>query len=104
MPMPLCRPIAEIIDLSDNLLGAIEKQRVYVMKKMLVQQPCPNCGHKQNYVEAKGQTLETFDFAKHKGDDCTCVNCRRTIRYSVPLVSLAGPGWDWSLLPIPVTH
>lgn len=102
MPAPLCRPNADILTIADHLLGSLERQRVYVLKRLLVQQACPNCGHEQNYLEATGLTLETIDLSKQRGDDCTCVNCHRTIRYIVPLVSLAGPGWKWSLIPIRV--
>ena len=95
---------AQVLAASRGNLTTIERQRRFLLETLGAAMPCPNCGAEQSLIEATGATIDTFDATQRHTDRHACKSCRRELIYSVPLIRpVAGPGWHWQLVPIPVS-
>jgi len=82
-----------------GLLGHMDKQRLFVLRIMTTQMPCPNCGTLQSPLEARGIMLDDYDVREHHEPTVHCIGCLRELRYTVPFIQLGNP-WHWSLVPV----
>lgn len=79
-----------------SLLGAIEKQRRYVLRIEAEPKPCPNCAHPMARWDALGLSVDEYDLSDSHPDLGRCPSCQREVRFTLPFVG----GWHWSLVPI----
>lgn len=86
-----------------RLLSGIDRQRQLILQMHSVPMPCPSCGTKQNVFEALRIDIDDYDTSKSGEKIVECIGCDRQLRYVVPFVSMGGPGWHWSLVPIAPT-
>lgn len=88
-----------------RLLGGIERQRQFILKKLVCQMPCPNCGTRQSWFEAAGLAIDALDLEREPPTPIKthCTLCKRELKKLLPAF-IAGPepGWYWFLVPIRV--
>lgn len=98
----MTRTNSEILQTPPQFLRSLEKQDLYVLQHLSTKMPCPNCGHKQSYIEALGETIDSYNTRALHSDDCPCLNCGRRLRYTVPFIAVSNCGWIWVLIPVEV--
>lgn len=86
----------ELLALTDPaLMGAIDKQRRYLLLMYSNKKPCPNCAHASTFFEAAGIDIDALDLTQKNDPPFACPNCKRALVYTVPLLG----GWTWRLVP-----
>jgi hypothetical protein len=91
---------SELLTSTRQYLDPIEKQRRYVLRRLVQKNVCPNCGHKLNFFEGAGITIDDWR-DKAGGTPCRCTAYGRGLVYVVPYLVLGGNGgWHWDLVPI----
>lgn len=83
-----------------SLLSGLDKQRQLILREYSVSCPCPNCGIEQNVFEAMRIDIDDYDMSAAGEKRVTCIGCDRELILVVPFVKLAGPHWEWHLVPI----
>jgi hypothetical protein len=83
-----------------NLLSGIDQQRQLILREYSVQQPCPNCTTRQNVFEGLGIDIDDYDTNAGGEKAATCTGCGRQLVLVVPFMKMAGPHWEWQLVPI----
>jgi hypothetical protein len=86
-----------------SLLSGLEKQRQLLVREFNIQQPCPNCATPQNVFELTRTNIDDYDFGKGGTDKGECIGCGRELELVVPFMKMAGPHWDWHLVPVAPT-
>jgi hypothetical protein len=91
---------SELLTTKRQDLDRIGKQRRYVLRCLVQNNACPNCGHMLNFFEGAGIAIDAWR-DKAGGTPCRCTACNRALRYVVPFLVLGGHGgWHWHLVPI----
>lgn len=93
---------SELLTTPKELLSPTEQQRKFLIQEMSYQQPCPNCGTKQNVFEATGTSVKDYT-GNIIGKPATCIACKRELKHAVPLVMTGPVCWFWMLVPIKPT-
>lgn len=78
-----------------ELLTSIEKQERFILRENVQRRPCPNCAAPVNVFDATGVEIDDYDFSEGKPEVFHCPNCKRELRYILPLQG----GWHWWLKP-----
>ncbi len=91
---------SELLTTKRQDLDHIEKQRRYILRCLVQNNACPNCGHMLNFFEGANIAIDDWK-DKAGGMPCRCAVCHRELRYVVPFLVLGGNGgWHWHLVPI----
>lgn len=81
-------------------LPPVEKQRRYILLCLVQKNECPNCGSLLNFFEGAGIDIDDWH-TRIEVTACSCTECKRELKYVVPLLALGGNGgWRWQLIPI----
>lgn len=85
-----------------KLLGSIERQRRFILQKLVFPMPCPNCSNRVTWFAAAGLAVDELDLERSGTSEhaCKCPTCKRGLKYTVPFVAVGAPGWEWRLVPI----
>lgn len=86
----------EILRTPDALLGALDRQRKFLLKVALERCRCPVCGHASNLLEAARIELNAYTF-ENKSMRYLCPNpiCGIELEQVVPLMVLGPRSWTW---------
>jgi hypothetical protein len=78
-------------------LGALDRQRQFLLHVALVARPCPDCGRPLNLFQAAGLEIDPYD---QDGPDppLCCPECQAEPEQVVPLFP-RGPLWFWGVKP-----
>jgi hypothetical protein len=91
---------SELLTTTRQNLDPIEKQRRYVLRCLVQNNPCPNCGHMLNFFDGARIDIDEWQ-DKVTSTLCRCPACERALGYVVPRLVLGGNGgWHWDLVPI----
>jgi len=91
---------SELLTTKRQDLPPIEKQRRYVLRSLVQENLCPNCGHLLNFFEGAGMNIDDWE-DKPGATPCRCTACKRELIYVVPFVAATGyGGWHWDLVPV----
>jgi len=88
---------SELLTTKRQDLDPIEKQRRYVLRCLVQNNPCPHCGHKLNFFEGAGIAIDDWRDNTAR-TACRCSACGSALQYGVPRLVLGGNGgWHWDL-------
>jgi hypothetical protein len=91
---------SELLATEDQKLRLIERQLRYVLRCLVQKNACPNCGYLLNFFEGAGIEIDDWSDTPD-AISCSCAECRRALKYAVPLIPGGGNGgWHWRLVPI----
>lgn len=91
---------SELLTTKRQNLDPIEKQRRYILRCLVQNNACPNCGHMLNFFEGAGIAIDEWQ-DRASATPCRCTACNRELRHVVPFLVLGGNGgWYWHLVPI----
>ena len=86
----------EILQASPELLGEVDKQRLFVLRVESALVPCPACKRPVNAFEAAGIDLDDYDFGQTKYA-YRCPGCAARLEQVVPFLPTGGGLWHWHL-------
>lgn len=83
-----------------HLFTSIDKQRRFILRQIVQDRPCPNCGTMQNLFIAAGVDVDDLDLMSGTGFEqrpMKCVCCRRALKWTLPWPTGV---WYWRLEPV----
>jgi len=86
----------EILKTPKELLGQVDRQRLFLLRVESTPVPCPACKRPANAFEAAGINLEDYDFGSTKYD-YHCPGCGAELEQVVPFLASGGALWHWHL-------
>ena len=91
---------SELLTVQRRNLTPTEKQQQFVLRSLIQQNACPNCGHRLNFFE--GAAIDLDDWEDKSGlTACKCTACKRALEYVVPVIAGTGNGgWHWRLVQL----
>lgn len=81
-----------------HLLGAIDRQRRFLLKRALVPRECihPDCDRQLSQLDACEQGIEGYVVGNAVNENTfRCPGCGTPLAIIVPFVAGPGPGWHW---------
>lgn len=91
---------SELLKADKSRLDPLDRQRQFILQRLVCKNPCPNCGHRLDYFEAAGIPIDAWDDTSREGAFC-CSVCRRALEYVLPFIAFgSNGGWHWSLVPV----
>ena len=86
----------EILKRPKQLLGEIDKQRLFLLRVESTPVPCPACKRPVNAFEAAGIDLDEYDFG-NTPYEYRCPGCGAELERVVPFFAGGGTLWHWHL-------
>ncbi|MCI0355496.1 MAG: hypothetical protein L0099_10730 [Acidobacteria bacterium] len=85
----------ELLKSPEQLLGELDRQRLFLLRVEGTPLPCPACKQPANVFDAAGIDLDAHDFGATKYD-YSCPACGAELEQVVPFVA-GGQLWHWQL-------
>lgn len=86
----------EILQTPRQLLGTVDRQRLFLLWVKSTPVPCPACKRPVNAFEAAGIDLDDYDFGNTKYQ-YRCPGCGAELEQVVPFLAAGGSLWHWHL-------
>src|SRR3954453_5392639 len=86
----------EILKTPKDLLGEVDKQRLFLLRVESTPVPCPACKQPVNAFEAAGIDLDEYDFGNTRYE-YRCPGCGAALEQVVPFIAGGGALWHWHL-------
>jgi endogenous inhibitor of DNA gyrase (YacG/DUF329 family) len=86
---------SELLTTPRELLGALDRQRLFLLRVESQFMPCPACQKPVNAFAAAGITIDDYDFGETKYA-YKCPHCHAELEQIVPFFCV-GPLWTWQL-------
>jgi len=86
----------EILKTPKEMLGEIDKQRLFLLRVEGTPVPCPACKRPVSAFEAAGVGPDAYDFGRTKYE-YRCPACGAELEQVVPFVAAGGAPWHWHL-------
>ena len=83
-----------LLNLPEALLGALDKQRVFLLRVESVPMPCPACKKPINVFEAAGIDVDAYDFGTTRYE-YRCPGCAAELEQMIPFIAGGHPLWLW---------
>src|SRR5271156_198900 len=85
----------EILRMLEPLLGALDRQRLFLLRVEGTPAPCPACKKPVNVFDAARIDVDAYDFGKAP-TAYRCPACAAELEQVVPFVAVVGH-WHWKL-------
>jgi hypothetical protein len=86
---------SELLTTPREVLGALDRQRLFLLRVESQFMPCPACQKPVNALVAAGITIDEYDFGVSQ-PAYECPRCHAELEQIVPFFCI-GPLWTWQL-------
>jgi len=86
----------ELLQGPEELLGPLDKQRLFLLRTDGTPRPRPACKRPVNVFDAAGIDIDSYDFGATKYE-YHCTGCSALLEQVVPLFASGGSLWHWHL-------
>jgi hypothetical protein len=86
----------DLLKMPKDLLGQLDKQRLFLLRVEAMPMPCPACHAPARAFDAAGIDLDAYDFGHSQYSYC-CPSCGAELDQVVPLFPGVGHIWHWQL-------